>query len=219
MTTLFHSSLKCPVCNTINRFQEVGSSNQLGSPDLDTRPAPMFRDTMNLWVQKCPGCGYVASRLSDPTKIDAEFLRSQAYLTCDGAGFQSELAQKFYQLYMIKKHDADARNAFWSALEAAWASDDVEDRAGALFARKRALEQLDRWIGKSKGPQENLEMIAVDVLRRLGEFERATERLTRVAFTEKLIVKVAEVEKRLCQEKDDARYTVDEGLKKYGLAD
>lgn len=217
MTLTRHSSLKCPLCGKISRYEIFLSSNQVRLPDLDTRPGPLFRDTMPTWAQQCPACGYVARKMTDAPVVDAAFIQTQAYLTCDGFSFESELAKKFYRLYLTLKRANDARNAFWSALQAAWASDDKEDREGAVYARKRALEQLDLFLQKSDEPHENLKMIAVDILRRIGEFEQALERLERSTFTDELLVKIADVENRLCQKKDDDCYSVERAFAIFGI--
>lgn len=207
MTTYAHSSRKCPICNTISRYAELMSTNSMGYCDLDTRPAGMQRMTMHTWLQACPKCGYVASKLSDAPTVDKDFVNSDAYKTCDGVDFKSDLAVKFYRLYLIKKHDNDARNAFWSALEAAWASDDAHDVENAVKARLAALEQLDLWMAKD-GDAPNLALIKTDLLRRVRRFDAAIEVVKEREFQEDLLAKIAKLEIKLCEAQDDACHTV-----------
>ncbi|MCB0307284.1 MAG: hypothetical protein KDI38_26210 [Calditrichaeota bacterium] len=46
MTTFDQQSIPCAVCGEESRHQILLSSNQLGSPDLDLRPAKMLRSTI-----------------------------------------------------------------------------------------------------------------------------------------------------------------------------
>jgi len=39
---------------------------------LDFRPASMYRETMDFWVQECPHCGYIKTRLDQPSNITQE---------------------------------------------------------------------------------------------------------------------------------------------------
>ena len=64
MTTQNSVTIICTLCNKENEFTEIMSSNEFGSPDLDTRPPEMMRSTIFTWVQQCSRCGYCASNIS-----------------------------------------------------------------------------------------------------------------------------------------------------------
>jgi hypothetical protein len=38
----------------------VSTTNEIGSRDLDNRPAEMMRSTIQYWICRCPKCGYCA---------------------------------------------------------------------------------------------------------------------------------------------------------------
>lgn len=64
-TTIMEVSSKCYVCGKTLKYKTWMSTNQFGSPDLDTRAPEMARSTMFMWVKCCPSCGYCASDVSE----------------------------------------------------------------------------------------------------------------------------------------------------------
>ena len=50
MTTIFEEEVTCAVCGSEQTVQEMGSTSSFGPMDLDTRPPPMQRGTMEMWV-------------------------------------------------------------------------------------------------------------------------------------------------------------------------
>ncbi len=79
MTTIVTETVKCGCCGKKSKQRGLGSTNQFGSADLDLRPPPMARDTMEYWLQTCPGCGLVAEDLAAETPAVADLVRSDAY--------------------------------------------------------------------------------------------------------------------------------------------
>ena len=63
MSTFRERIVKCGCCGSKTTVTYIGSTNSFGGCDLDTRPAPMARWTINEWVQACPHCGYVCPSL------------------------------------------------------------------------------------------------------------------------------------------------------------
>ncbi len=55
-TRVHHETVSCGSCAKKTDVAELGSSNEMGSKDLDLRPAPMMRETVSLWLQECPSC-------------------------------------------------------------------------------------------------------------------------------------------------------------------
>ena len=143
MSTFYVAEYKCAVCGETHEFRVIGSTNTFGgAPDLDLRPPEMPRSTMGCWVQECPSCGYVSSSVDEDTTINAEFLKTPEYLSCDGIDFKSELAARFYKYYEISLHDGRLRDAFFAILHAAWSSDDYQDDANAAHCRRLSLPVL-----------------------------------------------------------------------------
>ena len=203
---------KCAVCGKISRHPIVQCTKVLGARDLDTRPPETFRLTMNAWVQECPHCGYVASKLSDRSQLAQEVMETESYQTCDGVPFPSELGARFYRLYLIKRRERDYLNAFWSALEAAWDADDHAAFEVATKLRNLALEQLDKLLAE-KPKEESLQLIRVDVLRRASQFETAESYAQTLSFTDSFLQTLANAEIKLARERDSKCYKITDVVK------
>jgi hypothetical protein len=50
VTTIFEEEVTCAVCGSKQTVQEMGSTSSFGAMDLDTRPPPLQRGTMEMWV-------------------------------------------------------------------------------------------------------------------------------------------------------------------------
>ena len=209
MTTEATEAYKCPICNEFSQHVIIMSTNAFGSMDLDTRPPEMQRSTIFAWVQECPHCGYVAHELSDEPSVDAAFLKTPEYVGYGGIAFQSNLAKKFYRLYLINANAGDASDTFWAALHAAWASDDAEDEASAIICRKLALDPLDKLIEQEQD-DENLKLLKLDVLRRAKMFDEAIQYAKQLSFQEEFLQKIANLEVELTRKRDASCHTVAE---------
>jgi hypothetical protein len=53
VTTIFEEEVTCAVCGAKQTVQEMGSTSSFGPMDLDTRPPPLQRGTMEMWVHRC----------------------------------------------------------------------------------------------------------------------------------------------------------------------
>ena len=53
MTTIIEEKVICAVCGVQQTVHEMGSTSSFGAMDLDTRPPPLRRSTMHLWVHEC----------------------------------------------------------------------------------------------------------------------------------------------------------------------
>ena len=202
MTTVFPQTIRCFMCGSENEFGVIGSTNSFGPTDLDTRPPEMKRSTMSYWVQTCPVCGYSAVDLSDDTPVGREFLETDAYKTCDGIEFVSDLAKEFYRHYLIMAAEGKEEDAFWALLHAAWASDDKEDETGAVLSREKAIiiayKLLDAGVPEWK---DTLSLILADMLRRVSCFDELLKRYDAVRFNGELQNQIIDFEKELARRK------------------
>ncbi len=119
MTNIGKIEIECSVCGGSSDQFLLLSTNTMGAPDLDLRPAEMQRSTMHLWVVECPHCGYVANDLSNQLKISEDFLKTDKYLGCDGFKFKDDLAVKFYKNYLILNESGDVEGSFYNLLHCA----------------------------------------------------------------------------------------------------
>ena len=212
MTTIRKEKRKCFVCGAVNRFYEMGSTNAFGSPDLDLRPPEMERSTMDMWIQACPKCGYVSSRIDDPVELPREWFSSDKYLTTEGITFISDLADAFYKRYMICTETDDTEAAFSNALYAAWECDDCGDMANAKLCRSKAVNLAEDLIKKADDEEtkNNYLLIKADLLRRSGCFDRLINEYSKVSFDNELLNSILEFHIEKAKEKDDECYTVED---------
>lgn len=137
---------RCYVCGKISEQTVLASTNQFGAPDLDLRPPEMARSTMSWWLEKCPYCGYVANDLSKQTTITKEWLKNNQYSSCDNRNFTCSLAETFYKHYLINVANNNSKSAFYAVLHTAWVCDDADDVDNAIHCRKKALEELSKFV-------------------------------------------------------------------------
>ena len=201
MSTFMPVREVCFICGEENEYTEVASTNTFGgSMDLDTRPPEMQRSTMPYWVQRCPGCGYVAGTVSDKTSVDRAFLESDAYRTCDGIAFDSGLAERFYRQYLILKADGKAERAFYALLRVSWACDDADDEENAVLVRGMAVEAADRLLQSCGAATKGFfTVIRADLMRRSGRLEELLEEYRDVKFGDKLYDDILDFERELAR--------------------
>ncbi|MBN1147558.1 MAG: hypothetical protein JXA78_09890 [Anaerolineales bacterium] len=218
MTTLIQQSRQCLVCDAINEYVEVVSTNQLGNPDLDTRPPEMLRSTIPYWIQCCPSCGYCAPQVSVGPEEAREIVRSNAYLKQLGDPSYPPLADHFLCWAMIQEACGELADAGWACVHAAWACDDEGASMGASLCRMKAIEhflQARRRGARFAEPAGVEDVLLADLYRRCGEFERAVTMvqvgvLKRPAET---LRKVLYYQVKLVMQCDAAKHTIDEVLR------
>ncbi len=202
MTTIFQNKVRCFMCGSEEEYGVIASTNTFGPTDLDTRPPEMKRSTMPYWVQTCPVCGYTAVDVSDETTVGREFLETDAFKSCDGIGFVSDLAKKFYRHYLIMAAEGKDEDAFWTLLHAAWASDDKGDQSGAALAREKAIGIAYKLLDSGVPDwNDTLSLICADMLRRVSRFDELLKRYDTVKYDNELMNQIIEFEKELARRK------------------
>ncbi len=174
MTTIFTRTIHCAVCGAPNDVTLIGSTNTMGPPDLDTRPAEMQRSTMPLWLQECGGCGFIARDLQRPHAGTDERLRSEAYKAQRHAEYP-ELANRFLCAAMLLEGTWATAGAFWNVMAAAWACDDAGRDDLAQRCRLKAIElhaASTEPIAKQDGVSD---LVLADLLRRTSQFEKVAD--------------------------------------------
>ena len=172
MTSIAEASVKCAVCRRTSVQEILLSSIAIGSPDLDFRPPVLERDTLELWLQQCPHCGYCAPDLKEKTQERA-IVKSRAYQSMLNESPFPPIARKFLARAMLVDA-ADPAAAADSLLNAAWACDDRLSQDLATECRRMMISTLAR---ARPFADSNLDClwgsIAVDALRRSGDFAQA----------------------------------------------
>lgn len=216
MTTLYLEKKKCAVCGKKVKYTAVSSTNAYEWPDLDMRPSEMDRSTMRLWVHTCPSCGYSASDLSKRVERLSEVVRSDSYQQQLNNPEFPGLANAFLCSSLIWEHTGNYSRAGWYSIYAAWACDDADNDGGAKKCRIRALSLLQKAkeTGQSFAKHVGVEeAIAVDLLRRSGQFELALKACDGLKKTsERIISDILRFQKILISKPDIARHTVAEAI-------
>ena len=74
MSTLSSYTIQCAKCKRASKQESIMSYSIFGYPDLDFRPPSMLRETMGCWVDECPYCGYIHTKLDTPCDLSLEVI-------------------------------------------------------------------------------------------------------------------------------------------------
>lgn len=149
----------CAVCGTVTRPPFAMPAAE-GAPDLDFRPGEPARSTIAQWVQTCRNCLAAAPDLAALPLSAAEVVRSENY-----KWLERHAAHVRPHLRWARLCAAHLRGAVF--LQAAWSEDDAGNDDAARALRLRAI----RAWGTPDAAEARMRKI--DVLRRVGNFERA----------------------------------------------
>jgi len=179
VTTIYEEEVTCAVCGAKQTVQEMGSTSSFGPMDLDTRPPPLQRGTMEMWVHECVECGYVAPELEKAAQGDAEIVASADYRAEIARAGRVRQASRFVCRSLLDESAGDVVTAGWRRLHAAWVCDDVANVDEARGQRLAALELLERARAQGKRAMKSVvggdQLLLADLARRAGNFERALE--------------------------------------------
>ena len=174
MTTWRKETQTCCLCETENECEILGSTNTLGSPDLDRRPAPMERDTMHGWFQECKSCSYVSIDLAQAKDDAKSIVESEEYQALVTNSDLPPIARRFALCALLNNHDREIAGT--ALLRAAWVCDDEGKAELAKSFRNQSADTI-----KKLQPFENsdehatLATMLIDVLRRAERFDEATK--------------------------------------------
>ena len=139
MTTILPIEETCAICGAATSFYVLGSTNTMGPPDLDMRPAPMARWTLAEQIQRCPECGYCAKDISVACDAARQVVHNEAYQAELSRADYPELTRRYLCASLILSVAGDEAGAGRAALMGAWAADDI---AGVKPAEAYGLENV-----------------------------------------------------------------------------
>jgi hypothetical protein len=223
MTTVHTIEVQCGICGESSTQVVIGSTNQMGSPDLDTRPPEMARSTIRYGVQRCASCNYCSADLSKCEAGADEIIKSTEYLEIvhDFEVVLDSRGKNVSAFYLADSLISEKQNhyakAFWSALNAAWLCDDEGKAQIAEKCRTRSLDLLDRTTRNSEEISDQkgaAELIALDLMRRTKEFDEARELIVRIeqAEFEDIILKIARFQGELIRQRDVRAHTISDAI-------
>ncbi|MFO8029350.1 MAG: hypothetical protein R6U28_05785 [Cyclonatronaceae bacterium] len=218
MTTHYQEEVQCAVCNTKSTFIGIGSTNEFGSPDLDTRPPEMMRSTIFAWVQRCPECGYCNSDISTAPSMAAALVHSPEYTLQLNDPTYPDLANSFLCMGLIEEKSGNYLAAAWSLIHASWSCDDADLSGPAKACRIKASHMIDTALdnGQQFSEQQGVETaIQVDLLRRSGRRTEAQQLISakRAMITDDIISKILLFQDALLKNGDESSQTIDDALR------
>lgn len=216
MTTLFQDVVSCGVCGASAFVTVMASTNQNGSTDLDTRPPPMMRDTMQTWLQACPECGYVAPELPVAAEGMANLVWSNAYQALRAPGTPAR-ARPFTSYAYLQENMGKLDQAAWATIHAAWVCDDIGEKDWADRLRLDAVALIDRAAAAGSPLTDDATAnggIRTDLLRRAGRFEDADAcaSATLAMSPPEIVRKVLEFQRQLIAKQDRSCRTVAQAI-------
>jgi pentatricopeptide repeat protein len=217
-TTSVDQDMTCAICGETNEFPVMASTSSSGYSDLDTRPAPVQRYSMWLWIRRCPNCGYCSSDIESAPDVDAvkEIIESDDYVAQLNNENYPELANTFLCSSFINEELADYQGAAGSALYAAWVCDDEEGFGNqAVECRLKAIGLFEQTIENDSENivPETVNCILIDLLRRVGEFDRARELCNQMledGVSEKIIEGILKYQLGLIDAEDTGAHSMGE---------
>ena len=213
MTTVDQQSIPCAVCGEESRHQILLSSNQLGSPDLDLRPAKMLRSTMGMWVQCCPSCGYCNQMIATPIPNAKEIIARDNYQKTLNDEALPELVRHF-RCYAMLVIEMDLEQARLAHMYAAWVCDDQNLTELARECRGSAIAILETWQPfKDKQDEIVKGAVLVDLLRRSSRFAEAQELCGQLLAYQNVppaVINGLTFQQELINRSDTAAYTIKE---------
>lgn len=202
--------MTCAACSQVSaQLIVTGYDPDQGVPDLDLRPGEPQRSYLEHWVRECPHCGYCNASIDIPVRFTREYLESDKYKKSGGSDDTEPLAVRFIKkaLVCIKNHEYE--EALISYLYAAWVYDDKENDARAAECRRAAIKLYDERQAIFRG-NENIVLLAADMLRRVGEFDRVISEYKGRFMSSLLMTAIARYQAELAGNGDAACHKADE---------
>src|SRR5450759_448182 len=180
MTLPFSRDEVCAVCGAASEQTGVLSTSTFGPPDLDGRPAPLKRATIEWAIHRCPNCGYCSPNLGDAAEHAAKVVRSTTYQEQLSDQTVPELARWFLCAALVAEKGEGAAASHARALHllhAAWACDDADavEVAGRCRLQAAAAGEAAITAGESLSDQDPAgdHAFLADLYRRAGRFDEA----------------------------------------------
>lgn len=182
MTTLQMIELRCPVCDTRFKSQQVISTNSFGGKRTDFHERAAGTQPLPFLVHMCCRCGYSGSDRDFTEETDVtQGVREHVW---------NELAPQMSAVAVLgsEKYEAAAKVAEWQGLEvrhvadlllrAAWCCVDENDGEAERYFRRKAAwkfeEALSSFDGVSREDRAVLTYLVGELWRRVGDIQQAT---------------------------------------------
>ncbi len=214
MTQIIQEVQTCSVCGSDVTCSVLLSTNTMGGPDFDLRPAEMQRSTMDCWLQECSKCSSVNNDLSTKLEDAERIIEGRVYQALLVESDVPELARRFVRFALL--NETDNHVAGTSYLRAAWVCDDATLLEQAVQYRNMAADNFLK-LAPFEDNEEGVTRAAVlvDVLRRANRFEESRQlanslcQMKAVADND-VIAAVLKREIELCDQRDTNVYVIED---------
>lgn len=197
--------LICAVCGESSVQTVVAEFDPDTSvPDLDMRPDEPHRSYIKYWVMECPHCGYCNASIDIPAEFTKEYPMSDRYRKPG-----DDLAGRLLKMSFSCEKSKVYNEAVKSALYAAWVCDDEGDEEKADQCRRAALKVYDTHKA-ALSEDQNIVLLAADLMRRCGDFERVIREYSGKYFPSPLYRLIAAYEVGLARKSDSSCRKADE---------
>lgn len=201
----------CAVCGNVHNFQKIVETEGIGMRDLDTRLPGLSRNMIHLFMEKCPKCGYVNNDISILLdNFDESELKNENYqkvLNDESINF----ALKKFVLHALLQQKRDNKKTGMAYLKAAWMADDAKKTKESRLLRSKAIKYLELSLNDEDDNKDNINLIIVDLYRRIGMFDEASDYakyLLNNFGLEKYKQNILLYQIKLCQDEDVLDHTI-----------
>lgn len=205
MTTFRQKQMTCTVCGHTFEGRILTSTNTMGPPDLDLRPAEMARSTLSMEITVCPCCHYVAYDIAEPISKDTKnFVLSDAEFQTE---YRAYSVQAYRNLMRIAVLEERFHDAFCAILRAAWI-EEGRDRLRPSPIRNEVLEFFLEHEGELEFDDDTRLCMKADLLRRTSRFKEVIALVQSSAPSERQTDIILHFQKHLAEKEDAGCYTV-----------
>ena len=214
MTMLYKKSVDCTGCLSEQVIALIASSNAFGSMDLDMRPPPMQRHTIDQQIHRCSRCGFCAPKLAWYEGLDIHLLTEKPYLDIVYDASYPDLANTFRAHAYLSSAAKNHRAVLRAFLNAAWVCDDIgmtdEVAIRCRLEALKAMDTLHEGGALYTDSMANDQVLKIDLLRRSKRFYEAAALVLELdqCRVHIILCQIMELQNRLIVEQDDACYQV-----------
>jgi hypothetical protein len=213
MTTLGNIDVACSICRTVSRQTTIGSTNSIGSPDLDLRPPEMQRSTMAYWLQECPTCGYASGSIDESEADTKAAMDTDEFRAIQSGSLSDTLVGRFLKASIVAEGLENNKSAANYSLWAAWAADDADNYDVAEACRSKSADLYLSLVPDLDKDSEAFTILAaqtVDILRRARRWAEASDLASRLIGRDinPTVRSVVEFGKALASKEDASRYNL-----------
>ena len=197
--------MTCAVCGHTFEGRILTSTNSMGLPDLDLRPAEMARSTLGMEITVCPNCHYVAHDIADPVSEETKnFVLSDAAFQTDCWAYSVQAYRNLMRIAVLEERFHDAFSAY---LKAAWI-EEGRDRLQPSPIRQEVLQFFLEHEKELEFDDDTRLCMKADLLRRTGHFKEVIELTESANTSNEQTDLIMHYQKHLSENKDVRCYTI-----------